>query len=154
MMTYISNQIKFFKLYLLAKEVNNKITKFSKYKLEQYNNSHNPQLLRNIESNEYNKDYYRFSTTDNLRFTFSNYYVQVMFMNYPVGNQELVCFSFIKFYSYFQSKIYDVKYIPIIKEELIKISKFMDDVKEYHTKLENENAKTLSETIHKTLLGE
>jgi hypothetical protein len=95
-MNYISEKIELFKLYLLAKKVKNQFISLKRYKFEEYDKTLQNRFLRNVETRDFEDDYVKFSTTDNLRFTISNFYVQVMFTDYPCSVKELFTFSFLK----------------------------------------------------------
>lgn len=153
-MNYISKKIELFKLYLLAKKIKNQFMSLKRYKFAEYNKTLKNRFLRNVETYEFETDYVKFSTTDNLRFSIAKSYVRVMFTDYPCGTKELFSFSFLKWYSFFATVVYDYEYMPVIEDELNKISNYISDAKEYYSKLENEREQTMSENIHKALLGE
>lgn len=155
-MNYFSKKIELFKLYLLAKRVKNQAVSLGRYKVEEYNNSFqiNNRFLRNIETRDVDSSYIKFRTTDNLQFVVAEYYFVVMFMDYPVGTKELFSFSFFGWLAFLNIRCYDFKYVPVVRDELNKISKFLDDAKEYHSRLAIEKEQTLASTISKTLLGE
>lgn len=151
-MNYFSKKIELFKLYLLAKRVKNQAVSLGSYKVEEYNNSFqiNNRFLRNIETCDFDEKNFKFKTTDNLRFYVHAYYVQVMFMDFPYGTKELFCFSFIGWLEFLNIRCYDFKYVPVVRDELNKISKFLDDAKEYHSRLAIEKEQTLASNIRKT----
>ena len=153
-MNIISKKIQLFKLYLLARKVQNKVRALGSHRLEEYNKTLPNRFLRNIQSDTFDGNYSRFNTTDNLNFSFSKSYVRVYFLSHSVGNCELFTFSFTHSLSFFDSKCYDYKYIPTIKDELNKISKFVDAAKESSDRQANEDRQKLEAAIQKAFLGE